>query len=818
MQRRSAGTAVRAFSVLGVGVTVVALAVTIPAPVLAATPAADPSVLTKSAQDVTNPGANPVGHGDTVKWVLNYNDNDSSGPGAATITDPIDAAGTGQTYVPGSLQVPPGWSTSFSTDGTTFGATDPGTATAAVRATNPTARQGGTNLGNLLLAPVQPTPTATGGDGFTPIIHRTPSGEVEAWNIYHHLVAPNPKVVCSDLTTGQPCAGGPWPRPLNTAVGSLGSGPTGDIASTLTPQYVQDPNRPGVVYYPALTAASVGVGCLNMDTQANCGYVPLESPGGTESGFVRQGGDLYGVGTDGRTLCMTMASQTPCAGEPFAAVVPGNRLGANANFMGSMVVTQGKVFISSNQNGSGLIGCFDPATSAACAGWSAPLLVGAPNVGGTFNIYTDFDTAGGPIGVCSTTSGATTTSCYAIDGTPLPDPGVFRAVGNGNDTWNAETATAPGGDLKSYFGVWGTIPGATVCYDWTTASPCPGFPALATHPSVNSGATRDYGYSFDTTTQCLFGLGDAGFLFSEDPTTGASPCVHSGASVSLTPSGFYCDGRTDHTQSYTDASLEGINLADVNLAASTADVTDPDGTVIANPAFAPNGTLDLSGISAAAHPSINVTVHLVLANSNDFTGGNQPRVVVSFVGDPPQVCFETSVAAACTVNSVTDTANGTDTTGAFTSNTVALGVAPGANCQPNVTVNKEICASNDNQDCGPGGAGPWVKQAPEGLLGVLLAHPRWRITVTNNGPVDVTGVRINDHVEPSCVTAGGTFDLASGASKQVFCSTSVLLSLLPLTNTASATFVPANSPQGTSPITTASSSAVACSLLCVLRN
>jgi hypothetical protein len=138
-----------------------------------------------------------------------------------------------------------------------------------------------------------------------------------------------------------------------------------------------------------------------------------------------------------------------------------------------------------------------------------------------------------------------------------------------------------------------------------------------------------------------------------------------------------------------------------------------------------------------------------------------------------------------------------------------------------VTVNKEICASNDDLDCGPGGAGPWVKQAPVGILGVLLAHPRWRITVTNNGPVDAVQVRINDQVEPTCPSAAGTFDLAAGASRQVYCSTSILLSLLPLlplTNTAAATFVPANSPPGTKPTTTAGSSAVACSLLCLLTN
>jgi hypothetical protein len=103
-----------------------------------------------------------------------------------------------------------------------------------------------------------------------------------------------------------------------------------------------------------------------------------------------------------------------------------------------------------------------------------------------------------------------------------------------------------------------------------------------------------------------------------------------------------------------------------------------------------------------------------------------------------------------------------------------------------------------------------------GLLGLLFANPHWRITVTDAGPVGITGVTINDGVESSCVAAAGTFDLAAGASRQIFCSTSILLSLLPLTNTASATYTPANSPAGTGRSTTAGSAAVACSLLCIL--
>jgi hypothetical protein len=238
--------------------------------------------------------------------------------------------------------------------------------------------------------------------------------------------------------------------------------------------------------------------------------------------------------------------------------------------------------------------------------------------------------------------------------------------------------------------------------------------------------------------------------------------------------------------------------------------------VIATPAIAPDGTIDLSGISVAAHPGIDVSVHLVLTNSADFTGGNHPNLTVSFAGDAPQVCFKTTLASTCTVTGVTNTATVSDVTGTATSNTVSLPIAPGSACQPVVSVNKEICASHNDHDCKPGGHGPWVKKAPVGLLGLPFANPHWRITITDAGLVDIVNATLNDAVEPSCRTAAGTFSLAAGASKQVFCSTSILVNLLPLTNTASATYTPANSPAGTPPTTTASSSAVACDLLCIL--
>jgi uncharacterized repeat protein (TIGR01451 family) len=262
---------------------------------------------------------------------------------------------------------------------------------------------------------------------------------------------------------------------------------------------------------------------------------------------------------------------------------------------------------------------------------------------------------------------------------------------------------------------------------------------------------------------------------------------------------------------------------------STATITDQlagagtfvPGSLRVPPGWTPGWSTDGTNFQGSDQGTATVAVRGT--NPNARPGGTtldgqllkpvQPTVTP---GDAPQVCFQTTVPAACTTTQVTNTATGTDVTGALSSNTVTLPVAPGSACQPNVTVNKEICASSHIHDCKAGGFGPWKKKATVGILGLLFANPHWRITITNSGPVDIVNARINDSVEPSCVAAAGTLTLAAGASKQVFCNTSILISLLPLINTASATFTPANSPPGTPPTTTAPSSATACSLLCIL--
>jgi predicted secreted protein len=116
---------------------------------------------------------------------------------------------------------------------------------------------------------------------------------------------------------------------------------------------------------------------------------------------------------------------------------------------------------------------------------------------------------------------------------------------------------------------------------------------------------------------------------------------------------------------------------------------------------------------------------------------------------------------------------------------------------------KEVCTSDDEDDCGPGGDGPWAKSTAV----AYGADAHWRIRVSNVGEVDLTGITLNDAVEPSCAAAAGTFDLGEGESTSFFCSTADLTTAK--TNTVTASFVPPGTPPGTPPVTTPPDSATA---------
>ncbi|MGY0233081.1 DUF7617 domain-containing protein [Longispora urticae] len=114
-----------------------------------------------------------------------------------------------------------------------------------------------------------------------------------------------------------------------------------------------------------------------------------------------------------------------------------------------------------------------------------------------------------------------------------------------------------------------------------------------------------------------------------------------------------------------------------------------------------------------------------------------------------------------------------------------------------LTILKEVCTSTTPADC-QSPTGPWAAAG----TGPVGSTAYWRITATNTGTLTLTGVTLADPGQPACATAAGTFDLAGGASKQVYCSTANVTDNT--TNTVTGTFTP---PGSQTPVTTPPSSA-----------
>jgi hypothetical protein len=420
---------------------------------------------------------------------------------------------------------------------------------------------------NAPLKSLSPNGLQLGVDGFGPTLYRTQNGNVQqAWVIAHHAYAPEDedKVTCVDLDTGAFCNGPTgqpttWPKPLNIHAMPLGAhdSHTGDLSTTQAPNGVIQTDANRVLRYPAVTQTpsgsfsngSVGIGCLNMQLQANCAYVPL-APLSTQvgsningiSGLVPIGNKIYARLTTGQMACMDVQMEAPCTGQPYTGISPPSNdvagLGPQ-NYEGGMIGIKGRIYTKVNGPNATTttsphlptLTCFDPTTNAPCPNWGARV-INDPNLYEALAVFPSFDRQGAVTGVCSITGRFTSgviPACYDFYGNDAIVPqglrDLFPTTGD-HDIVFPPLAAFINGDERMYFPFYTqdaaqTHKGETLCFDWTTLSACSGFPKPLTHPTVNGGLTHDYGYSYNPQNNCIYGTGHYGFLFGFDALTGA---------------------------------------------------------------------------------------------------------------------------------------------------------------------------------------------------------------------------------------------------------------------------------------------------------
>ena len=215
--------------------------------------------------------------------------------------------------------------------------------------------------------------------------------------------------------------------------------------------------------------------------------------------------------------------------------------GSNRGLVVQLTADGSRIFLDqafSGPSGS-QVSCFDTATQAACPGWGTPLVLPHAELlgNGLRIVHLDPGTPG-PHGICAASLGGYREAgvpraapreevCVAADKSPLPPiPGPGAAVPGVPDVASLEQVTYVPQLDQSYFAFFdvtgGAANGYAFCWNWTSRGACPGFnPARRWDTNqppernpVNGGHTSDYAYTYDPATGCMWGLGDAGFLWS----------------------------------------------------------------------------------------------------------------------------------------------------------------------------------------------------------------------------------------------------------------------------------------------------------------
>ena len=589
----------------------------------------------------------------------------------ATLTQSYDPLGVQLTGA-SDVIAPQGWTTTYSSDGTTFGAA-PGTpagwaATKAVKTTGPMVSTGasGQNQAISSSATVQESTggaingTNASGDSWT--VFTSPT---RVYTMWHHNGTNNLNQGAFDcfLRDGTHCAGFPFMlTPLETGtrvegwydqthdhiwgVASLpngtGAGP-GFVCvdvSGATPQYCGGSLATGFVPTGTVAPSNNGYGCGNTQGNAlNCA-----------NDFAQVGGKVYAwEALTGKLMCIdTQASSgagAPCTGQPYSFAGVGAALtiinsGVTDRRSGLLAVG-GKIYGSAMATQSATTGsigvCFDPATRTTCSGWPKTMTGLLPY------IYEQVDTSGTSQGICfrALSIGNSTATCYDPTGaTVTTNTGLSNALIIAGRTYGWIIAKNPVRIGTKY--IWGNTSwqagnnGGSAsrllnCYDVATSANCSGWPKTGVLNYTMAGDEYNAG--------CVWKSTDDGSIQGYDLTTGNAGCTPP-ATTSVQASSVLTDltcGRNGLS------AWQSLSVAGTTYTSATLTVKNGGTTVSGwNAVAVTNGAVDLSTLSVA-NSGTNPTFEIA------FTGRNNtaPVVTLTSISGPPQLCLTMHPQPGC---------------------------------------------------------------------------------------------------------------------------------------------------------------------------
>jgi uncharacterized repeat protein (TIGR01451 family) len=407
----------------------------------------------------------------------------------------------------------------------------------------------------------------------------------------------------------------------------------------------------------ALRAVGVSVPA-NRGGRGYCAPKGADFIGGCLNEFAEVNGKLFSWDAwTGKLVCLDTAANAgagaACAGQPYAFAGIGNAGGVFdadvAKRRSGLIVSDGRIYGvgTATSSSSGSLGiCFDPATLAACAGWSSPKALASLQP----MTYEQTDSSGTVQGVCFRTwsTGNFLASCFTpggvafgTGGAPTLNTTLSNALIINGRTYGWVIAKNPVRiGTKTLWGnaSWESTPSPFLlnCFDTATNAACPNWPKTG---------VLNYTLSADPyNSGCVWKNTDSGSIQAYNIATGALSCppppTVSFKMAAVTPRLSCASGGLSSWQQFS--------VSGTTYTSATLTVRDAAGAVVTSGATTwqnvpfVSGVVDLSTL-AVADSGTDGTFEVT------FTGrDNTPAVgTVSALGETAQLCLPLQAQVAC---------------------------------------------------------------------------------------------------------------------------------------------------------------------------
>jgi hypothetical protein len=313
-----------------------------------------------------------------------------------------------------------------------------------------------------------------GGDGWAVALSSS-----AVYNVFHHNDVI--EVACHDQANAEPCAG--YPKTVSEPGGS-------QFRSQGQPGLYLD-QRTGKLYVFGTRESDNTGGVVCIDTNSSesdpfCGFTALTGNGEAPftddraiSGLTAPmliGSHWYSFntadgtpsGTKDTLVCFDVATDGPCANQPYSVALGAGNVTTFANLpTGESAAIAGKAIVPLEIEGSSWLACFDDATQSSCGGqW--PVKLGFPYTDTYGAPFPLLSAAGATTGLCLPTG---TDQCLNLQGESVATPAAMTEAIPATEEWNGPSVTVgprvfvPNGESDE-----------VDCYDYATGKGCANFP------------------------------------------------------------------------------------------------------------------------------------------------------------------------------------------------------------------------------------------------------------------------------------------------------------------------------------------------------